>query len=113
MTTDGKKENVLKYTGPTSLRGIENRLLEIEHEKPMRIHNMKEDSLGFDEAEIESMDISYLDVERKKLQLKRQFILDGRGGWKAKGFWNVAVPIIVSVITAYLVAYLVLMFAPK
>lgn len=98
------EENVLKYTGPTSLNDIEARLLEIEHEKPMRIYNARENYSGSIDDEIEADDIGYLDVEKTQLQLKRQFILDERNGWKAKSVWNVVVPIIVSVITAYLVS---------
>src|SRR3989344_8705280 len=105
--TDEKKENVLKYAGPTSLKKIEERLLEIEHEKPMRIHNAKENYSGGIDDEIEADDIEYLDVEKTQLQLKRQFILDERNGWKAKSIWNVIVPIIVSIITAYVVFVLV------
>ena len=106
-TANEKKENVLKYAGPTSLKKIEERLLEIEHEKPMRIHNAKENYSGGIDDEIEADDIEYLDVEKTQLQLKRQFILDERNGWKAKSIWNVIVPIIVSIITAYVVFVLV------
>ena len=105
-TTNEKKENVLKYDGPTSLKKIEARLLEIEHEKPMRIHNAKENYSGGIEDEIEADDIEYLDVEKTRLQLKRQFILDERNSWKAKSVWNVIVPIIVSIITAFVVSVL-------
>lgn len=108
VQTDKKKENVLKYTGPTSLKGIEDRLLEIEHEKPMRIHNARENYSGSIDDEIEADDIGHLGVEKTRLQLKRQFILDERNGWKAKSVWNVVVPIIVSVITAYLVSLFVM-----
>jgi len=103
-----KKENVLKYDGPTSLKKIEERLLEIEHEKPMRIHNARENYSGSIKDEIEADDIAYLNVEKTQLQLKRQFILDERNSWKAKSIWNVVVPIVVSVITAYLVSVLVM-----
>ena len=102
------EKNVLKYDGPTSLKKIEERLLEIEHEKPMRIRNAEENYFGSIDDEIEADDIKYLDVEKTRLQLKRQFILDGRNGWKAKGVWNIVVPIVVSVITAYLVSVFVM-----
>lgn len=102
------EENILKFTRHTSLKKIEARLLEIEHEKPMRIHNAKENYSGSIDDEIEAGDIRYLDVEKTQLQLKRQFILDKRNGWKAKSVWNVIVPIIVSVITTYLVSLFVM-----
>ena len=70
------------------LKNIEKRLLEIEQEKHI---------LEFDTT----------DAEKVSLQLKRQFILDARNGWKTKGIWDVAVPIAVSVITAYLVSIFV------
>lgn len=104
---DEKKENVLKYTGPTSLKGIEDRLLEIDHEKPMRIHNAGENYSGSINDEIEGDAIEHLDVEKNQLQRKLQSILDERNGWKAKSVWNVVVPIIVSIITAYVVSMLV------
>lgn len=97
-------ENLLRYRGPCSLQDIEVRLLEIEHEIPMRINNARESFTDSIENDIESDAIAYLDVEKAQLQLKRQFILDERNGWKAKSLWNIVVPIIVSVITAYLVA---------
>jgi hypothetical protein len=93
-----KAENILEYKGPSSLEQIEKRLLEIEHEKPMRIHNMNENYPGDEEAEIENNEIAYLDVEKAQLNLKRQFILDERNGWKARVIWSILVPIVVSVI---------------
>lgn len=106
--TDKKKENVFKYDGPTSLKKIEARLLEIEHEKPTRIHNACENYSGNIDDEIEANDIAYLDVEKAQLQLKRQFILDRRSSWMAKSIWNVVVPIAVSVVTTYLVSVFVM-----
>src|SRR3990167_11233174 len=100
-TANEKKENVLKYAGPTSLKKIEERLLEIEHEKPMRIHNAKENYSGGIDDEIEADDIEYLDVEKTQLRLKRQFILDKRESWLPKTIWNFIIPIIVAIITAY------------
>ncbi|MCH7605273.1 hypothetical protein IID24_04780 [Patescibacteria group bacterium] len=97
-----KEENVLKYVGPSSLKEIEARLLEIAHEKPMRIHNLRENYSGSTEDVIEGIDIAYLDTEKLQLQLKRQFILDERNGWKAETLRYIAT-IVVSVITAYLV----------
>lgn len=98
------EENALKYVGPTSLKDIETRLLEIEHEKPMRIHNAKENYSGSMVDDIEFDDIAYLDVEKSQLQLRRQFILDKRGDWKPKIIWDVLVPIMVAVATTYIVA---------
>ena len=103
MTKIKNQENPLKYSGPTSLKKIETRLLEIEHEKPMRIYNLEQENTGSDEDMEEAENIDYLDVEKNKLQLKRQFILGRRDNWKAKSLWNVIVPIIVSIITAYMV----------
>src|SRR3989344_1573536 len=87
--TNEEKENVFKYSGPSSLKDIEARLLELDDE-------------------IEADDIAYLDIEKTQLQLKRQFILDERNSWKAKSVWNVVIPIAVSIITAYLVSVLVM-----
>lgn len=101
------EESVLKCDGPTSLKKIEERLLEIEHEKPMRMHNLGENFSAFAhemEGEIEADEIAYLDVEKTKLRLKREFILDSRSSWKAKTIWDVAVPIAVSIVTTYLVS---------
>jgi len=96
------EENVLKYTGPSSLDGIEKRLLEIEHEKPMRIHNASENYTWSIEDEIGVDNIAYLDVEKAQLQLKRQFILDRRSSWMAKIIWDVIIPIVLAIITAYI-----------
>lgn len=90
---------MLKYNKPTSLKKIENRLLEIEHEKPMCIHDSEENYSGSIEDEIEAENIKYLDIEKAQLQLKRQFILDKRNNWMTKSIWNIVVPIAVSIIT--------------
>lgn len=105
--TANNEENIFKYTGPSYLRKVEDRLLEIEHEKEARLYNLREDSSGSIEDEIERSDISYLDVEKKQLQLKRQFILDERNGWKAKSIWNIIVPISVSIIVSVITVYVI------
>lgn len=108
MTTPNKKEEkAFKYTGPSSLKDIEERLLEIEVEKPARIHNATENYSEDIDAVIEVQDIKALDDEKSQLQLKRQFILDNRHGWKARVFWSIIAPIIVAIITAYLVSTLI------
>lgn len=99
-----KKENIFEYKGPSSLKEIEKRLLQIDAEKSSRVHNAKENYSGSWGDEMEVNEIAYLDVEKDQLQLKRQFILDGRHDWKAKLFWNIVVPILVSVATAILVS---------
>lgn len=86
-----------------SLEAIEKRLLEIEEEKPRRIHNLSEDFSNSEDDYIEGLEIGWLDNEKAVLQLKRQFILDRREGWKSRVVWNVLVPIVVAVITAYVV----------
>ncbi len=93
-----------KYEGPISLKKIEERLLEIELEKPCRIYDLHEQYHGSDEDALEEERIAELDIEKTRLQLKRQFMLDGRNNWKAKSLWDIAVPIVVAVITAYLVS---------
>lgn len=87
-----------------SLQEIEKRLLEIEEEKPRRIHNASENYSESWEYEIEALDIAYLDVEKDILQMRRQFILDRRNAWKARIFWSIIVPIIVATVTAYLIS---------
>ncbi|MDO8451836.1 MAG: hypothetical protein Q7S76_03120 [bacterium] len=96
-----------RYEGPISLKKIEERLLEIELEKPCRIYDLHEQYHGSDEDILEEGRISELDIEKTRLQLYRQFILDGRNGWKTKSLWDVAIPITVAVITAYLVSVFV------
>lgn len=44
------------------------------------------------------------EAEISALNLKRQFILDKRNGWKPKILWDVLVPITVALITSYIVA---------
>ena len=46
-----------------SLEDIEKRLLEIEQERPIRVHNASENYSGSWEDELEAMDITQLDVE--------------------------------------------------
>lgn len=99
-------ENIFEYTGPTSLKKIEGRLLEIEQEKSVRAHNAQENYSGIIEDQIEEEEIEHLDIEKKQLELKRQFILDQRNSWKSRGIWNIIVPIIVSVATVYFVSLL-------
>lgn len=94
-----------------TLAEIEERLLVIEYEKPRRIYKVKE-NFNWDD-EIEASEIAYLDVEKAQLERKRQFILDRRNDWKAKGIWNIIVPIVVSVITAYLVSVFVMKLGGK
>ncbi len=101
------EKNVFKYTGPLSLKDIEERLLEIDAEKSARIHNAKEDYSGSIDDEIEANDIAYLDVEKTQLEMKRQFILDKRESWLPKTIWNLFVPIVVAIITAYITTILV------
>ena len=96
-----------EHIEPYSLRDIEKRLLEIEEEKPRRIHNAKEDYSGSWGDIMEADEIAYLDVEKVILQMKRQFILDEREGWKARATWSIIVPIVVAIITAYLVSVFV------
>ena len=98
------KEMDEKHIEPRSLQEIEKRLLEIEKEKPRRIHNASENYSESWEDEIEALDIAYLDVEKATLQMKRQFILDKRNAWKARVFWSIVVPIIVATVTAYFVS---------
>ena len=96
---------LLEYVGPQTLESIQSRLLEIQEERPRRLHNLKENYSSSIEDEMEAMDISFLDVEQAKLEMKRQFILDRREGWKAKVVWNIVVPIFLAIITAYFVAH--------
>lgn len=87
-----------------SLEEIEKRLLEIEEEKPWRIHDYSENYTESIEDEIEELSIRQLDIEKATLQMKRQFILDERNAWKARVFWDVIVFIVVATITAYLIS---------
>ena len=89
-----------------TLAQIEERLLVIEYEKPRRIHEASENYSGNWDDEIEANEIAYLDVEKAQLERKRQFILDRRNSWKAKLAWGLVIPIIVSIITAYIVSVL-------
>jgi len=91
------------FSSGDTLETIEKRLLEIEEEKPRRIHNLSENFSNSDDDYVEGLEIGWLDNEKALLQLKRQFILDRREGWKSRVIWNILVPIVVAVITAYIV----------
>ncbi len=93
---------IIGYFKPYSLQETEKRLLEIEEEKPRRIHNLQENYSASIEDELEVINIANLDTDKITLQMKRQFILDRRNNWKARVFWSIVVPIIVTIITAYL-----------
>ena len=41
----------------------------------------------------------------KILNLKRQYKLDARNGWKHRVIWSISAPIIVTIITLYLLSY--------
>jgi len=96
----------VKDPNKMSLDEIEARLLEIEEEKPRRIHNGSENYTASWEDELEALEIAHLDVEKAVLQMRRQFILDNREGWKSKAIWNILVPIIVAILTTYIVSKL-------
>jgi len=85
-----------------NLSYIEKRLLEIDEEKDRRKFNLKENYTNSIEDTIEADDIKYLDIEKGKLQLTRQFILDKRDDWKAKVLWSIIAPTIVASIVAYI-----------
>ena len=90
-----------------NLTSIEKRLLEIDEEKTERTFNLKENYTNSIENIMEADDIAYLDIEKGKLQLMRQFILDRRNNWKARVFWSIVAPIIVATIVAYLTSVLI------
>lgn len=94
------------FSSADSLEAIEKRLLEIEEEKPRRIHNLSENFSNSEDDYIEGLEIGWLDDEKALLQLKRQFILDRREGWKSRILWNVVVPVVVAIITTHVVGKL-------
>ncbi|MDZ4284421.1 MAG: hypothetical protein U1A28_01190 [Patescibacteria group bacterium] len=102
MEIESKEQNIFKYKGPASLKAIEERLLEIEHEKPYRIFNLKEYYSASIEDFIEGEDIEFLNVQKTQLQLKRQIILDQRESWLPKTIWSFLVPIVLAIIAAYI-----------
>ena len=101
------KESVFKYTGPSSLKDIEKRLLEIDTEKAARIHNIEEDFSSDIEMYMEADDIKYLDIEKTQLQLARQFILDKRESWLSKIIFSFITPITVAIITTVITSALI------
>jgi len=90
-----------------NLTSIEKRLLEIDEEKSDRTFILKESYTGSFEDYMEKDAIAQLDIEKAKLQLKRQFILDRRNNWKARVFWSIVAPIIVATLVAYLTSIIV------
>ena len=70
---------------------IQNRLLELEKET----RSITPTLLSND-----------LQIEKAQLEKELQFILDERNSWKSKIIWNIIVPVIVSVVTAYIVTKL-------
>ena len=67
---------------------IQNRLLELEEET---------------RSIVSSVFGNNIEIEKAKLEKERQFILDERNsGWKSKIIWGVFTPIVVSLVTSYL-----------
>ena len=78
--------------------------------KPKELRKRLED-VGVSQSQLDGLvenENEPLQDELKKLEIKRQFILDRRNSWVAKSVWNVVVPIVISVITAYLVSVFVM-----
>ncbi|MCB9798567.1 hypothetical protein H6758_02485 [Candidatus Nomurabacteria bacterium] len=98
------KKEEYKPDIPKSLKKVELRLLEIEEEKPRRIHNLQETFAGdYIDRIMEEGEIKYLDTEKAQLLLQRQFLIDKRNDWKRKILWDILVPLIVATATSYLV----------
>ncbi len=95
------------------LFSIEKRIIELKQEiakKPKELRKRLED-VGVSQSQLDGLvenENEPLQDELKKLEIKRQFILDRRNSWVAKSVWNVVVPIVISVITAYLVSVFVM-----
>ncbi|MFA5029900.1 MAG: hypothetical protein WC518_04195 [Patescibacteria group bacterium] len=83
------------------LSKIEKRLLEIDEEKEFGVYNYGENLTGNFDDEIEKSRILHFDIEKNKLQMERQFILDGRNGWWFRIVWDMVVPIIITLITIF------------
>jgi hypothetical protein len=100
-------KNILDKAHPLGeLETIEKRLLEIDGEREAREHNLHENFSGSVDDEMEAYDIKHLDIEKSQLELRRQFILDKREGWKQRVVWDLLVPIVVAIIAAYLTVIL-------
>lgn len=88
---------------------IENRIIELKQEianKPKELGKRLE-AVGVSQRQLDSLiekDNKSLKEELEGLEIQRQFILDRRNGWKPKVIWDMLVPIIVAVVTSYIVA---------
>ena len=80
------------------LKEIENRILENQK----TLGELNEGTPVFSSL-FSDTEIKRIENCNKALEKERQHILDGRNSWKSKIFWDVSVPIIVAVITTYLI----------
>lgn len=85
------------------MKFLSDRMKKIEEE----ILNIKEkdtdDSVSIGGSAVVRKNIRESRIAR--LETERNFILDRRNGWKAKSLWNVFVPILITMITAYLLSF--------
>lgn len=83
------------------------RLTEIENELLINQKKLSELSNPYMYMNmIDNGQIKQIENRNEELDLERQHILDRRNSWKPKIFWDVLVPIIVTIITTYLISIL-------
>jgi len=85
------------------LKAIEDRIIKIKQEianKPKELHRPVPQI--FIDGEVKRA-LKPLNEELEQLQLQRQFILDRRNNLFWKAIWNIVVPIMVSLLTTYVI----------
>ena len=90
---------------------IEKRILKLKEEianKPLDVSLSSSVTMATYEKRLEKA-LKLLNDELEQLETERRFILDRREGLFWKFIWNILIPIIVSVITTYMLSALTLM----
>ncbi len=87
----------------SKLTKIENELVENQKRMNELDYTMREgDYASNEDPAILGHEYAQIVDHNKILELQRKFVLERRHGWKQRIFWDIAAPIIITIITAYL-----------
>lgn len=88
------------------LKKIEKQIIEIKEQINFNKNNDVSRQYGGEKSTLVELENEQLLDELDKLETQRNFLLDRRESWIPKTIWNVIVPIVVTVITLYVVELL-------
>lgn len=88
------------------LKKIEEQIIEIKGQINLNKNNDVSLQCGGGKSPYVELENERLSDELDKLETQRNFLLDRRESWMPKTIWNVIVPIVVTIITLYIVKLL-------